>query len=221
MKRPLPALLITVASVMAFVGCATSGKPGTGAAGPAEPIPHMGIVYATPDNVELRLDLVVPGEGKGPFPAIVFIFGGGFQGGARSHWGTEIVLAAKRGYVGVSIDHRLVTMQPDGKAKYPFPAQVHDVKCAIRWLRANAQKYGIDRDRIGVIGFSSGGHLALMLGLTEPSDGLEGDCGDLSVSSRVQAAVCLAGGGDTISAFNITLTLHNSEGQEAFLSGTR
>ena len=59
--------------------------------------------------------------------------------------------------------------------KDTFPAQVHDVKAAVRWIKSNAKKYQVDPDRIGAIGFSAGGHLALMLGLTGPSDGLEGD----------------------------------------------
>ena len=80
-----------------------------------------------------------------------------------------------------------------GKPKYQFPAQVHDVKCAVRWLRANAKKYKIDPNRIGAVGYSSGGYLSLMLGLTDPSDGLEGECGDLQHSSSVQAVVNMAG----------------------------
>jgi carboxylesterase type B len=74
-----------------------------------------------------------------------------------------------------------------------FPAQVHDAKCAIRWLKANAGRHGTDVDRVGAIGTSSGGCLALLLGLTDKNDGLEGECGDLSQSSRVQAVVNVAG----------------------------
>jgi acetyl esterase/lipase len=87
------------------------------------------------------------------------------------------------------------------KPKYPFPAQVHDGKCAIRWLRANAREYKIDTNRIGVVGYSSGGNLALMLGLTDSSDGLEDGCGDGNISSRVQAVVNLAGPTDLVLAY--------------------
>ena len=76
---------------------------------------------------------------------------------------------------------------------YTFPAQVQDVKCAVRWLRANARKYKLDPNRIGVVGWDSGGHLALMLGLTDSSHGLEGECGNMKYSSRVQAVVSSAG----------------------------
>jgi acetyl esterase/lipase len=78
------------------------------------------------------------------------------------------------------------------------------VKCAVRWLRANAKKYKIDPNRIGAIGVSSGGHLALMLGLTDSSDGLEGECGNLKYSSRVQAVANVSGGTELISWYNAT-----------------
>jgi acetyl esterase/lipase len=70
---------------------------------------------------------------------------------------------------------------------------VYDVKASVRWLRANAEKYDIDPNHIGAAGFSSGGHLALMLGLTEASDGLEGDGANMNYSSRVQAVVSSGG----------------------------
>jgi acetyl esterase/lipase len=93
-------------------------------------------------------------------------------------------------------------VKENGKSKYLFPAQIYDVKCAVRWLRANAKKYNIDSNRIGAVGWSSGGHLALMLGLTGPSDGLEGECGNLKYSSRVQAVVSLAGPTEFMSLYN-------------------
>jgi len=202
MKRMLPLVTAIIGIVLALAGCASSGGAAPAATEPAAPIEHKGIVYATPDGVELRLDLVAPGEGKGPYPAIVFIFGGGFNLGTRDQWSIILPAAARRGYVAVTIDHRMTNAQVDGKAKYPFPAQVHDVKCAVRWLRSNAAKYGIDAAHIGAAGFSSGGILALLLGLTEPSDGLEGTCGDPSISSSVQAVVTFAGITDLVTNFD-------------------
>jgi len=90
------------------------------------------------------------------------------------------------GYVGVTIDYRLVPAAH-------FPAQVEDCKAAVRWLRANAAKYRIDADHIGVVGFSAGGHLASMLGVTGPGDGLEGNGGNPGQSTRVQAVVSFFG----------------------------
>jgi acetyl esterase/lipase len=73
--------------------------------------------------------------------------------------------------------------------KETFPAQVHDVKAAVRWMKANAKKYRIDPERIGAIGFSAGGHLALMLGLTGPDDGLEGEVSAGAPDTRIKAVV--------------------------------
>ena len=148
------------------------------------------ITYGKGGDVELKLDLARPIKGRGPFPALVFIHG---HGQNRKGYYHEIREAAERGYVAVSVDFRIFGMRENGKVKYPFPAQVQDVKCAVRWLRANARKYKIDPNRIGVVGWSSGGHLSLMLGLTDPSHGLEGRCGKKKYSSRVQAVVSLAG----------------------------
>jgi acetyl esterase/lipase len=74
-----------------------------------------------------------------------------------------------------------------------FPAQVEDSKAAVRWLRANAEKYRVRSDRIGVVGFSAGGHLAAMLGVTGKEDGFEGQGGNPEQSSRVQAVVSFFG----------------------------
>ena len=74
-----------------------------------------------------------------------------------------------------------------------FPAQIHDAKAAVRWLRANATKYDVDPNHIGVTGRSAGGHLSLLVGLTDPDDDLEGDSGSPGESSRVQAVVNVFG----------------------------
>jgi acetyl esterase/lipase len=152
------------------------------------------IVYGTGGDVELLLDLARPDAGKGSSPALIFLFGDRYAYGNKSFFHSEIQEAAKRGYVGVAINYRLTEEEgEDGQSKYQFPAQLHDAKCAVRWLRANSRKYRIDGSRIGVLGGGAGANLALMLGLTAPSDGLEGDCGKARVSSRVQAVVNLAG----------------------------
>jgi acetyl esterase/lipase len=88
---------------------------------------------------------------------------------------------AQAGYVAVSISYRLA---PD----YKYPAQLHDCKEAVRWMRRNAQQLDIDPDRIGAFGYSSGGHLVSLLATTGPEDGLEG-ADSVDLDSRVQAAV--------------------------------
>jgi dipeptidyl aminopeptidase/acylaminoacyl peptidase len=146
------------------------------------------LIYGKAGDVELKLNITRPARGVGPFPALVFIQ---WTGMGRGTWLMDSREAAKRGYIAVAIDYRQW-------AWGSFPAQIHDVKCAVRWLRANARKYKIDPDRIGAVGWSAGGYLALMLGFTDPSDGLEGECGNTNYSSRVQAVVSLAGVSDFI-----------------------
>ena len=88
----------------------------------------------------------------------------------------------KHGYVAISPQYRFCP-------KSAFPAQIHDVKAAVRFIKANAKKYHVDPDRIGAIGFSAGGHLALMLGVTGSNANLEGDAPAGAPDSRVKAVV--------------------------------
>jgi acetyl esterase/lipase len=144
------------------------------------------IVFAKGGTQELRLDLVMPVEGEGPFPAIICLHSGGWVGGERQQMKGTLSALARRGYVAVSPDYRLAPRDR-------FPAQVEDCKAAVRWLRANAEKYRINAEKIGVFGFSAGGHLACMLGVTGKDDGLEGQGGNAEQSSAVQAVVSFFG----------------------------
>lgn len=139
------------------------------------------VTFGTGGSQELKLDLVRPG-GDGPFPAVLCLHGGGWVEGDRRELEQTLTVFAKHGYVAVSPDYRLAPANP-------FPAAVEDCKAAVRWLRANAAREKVDPDRIGVMGFAAGGHLACLLGVTEKSDGLEGKGGNADVSSRVQAVV--------------------------------
>jgi len=148
------------------------------------------LTYATVGDVKLQLDLAKPATGKGPFPCIVFIHGGGWSGGNRHAYRTAIETAARKGYVAVTVSYRLTQPDPQtGQPKEPFPAQIHDCKAAVRWVRAHANEHQIDPQKIGVTGGSAGGHLSLLVGLTDAKDGLEGELGNGGQSSRVQA-VC-------------------------------
>jgi acetyl esterase/lipase len=89
---------------------------------------------------------------------------------------------AERGFVAIAVTHRSARVAP-------FPAQLHDAKAAVRWLRSRAKHYRVDPERVGAAGFSSGGHLACLLGNTTPADGLEGPDADPNVSSQVRAVV--------------------------------
>ena len=98
---------------------------------------------------------------------------------------------AKLGFVAVTINYRL-------SREAPFPAALEDCKCAVRWLRAHARKYNLDRDHIGAYGNSAGGHLAMLLGMVGREAGLEGDGPYQQESSLVQAAISDSGPIDLI-----------------------
>lgn len=196
MKKHMRGFVVLGIFVLSMV---TGNARHTGAVEKQACIVEQDIVYGTGGDVDLTLDLARPASGTGPFPALVFLFGGGYKSGNKINWFPQIQEAAERGYVAIAINYRLTAeLTEDGKPKYSFPAQIHDGKCAIRWVRANANHYTIDPNRIGVVGFSAGGNIALMLGLTDSADGLEGDCGNAGMSSRVQAVVNLAGGTDML-----------------------
>lgn len=141
------------------------------------------LAYATVSRAQM-LDIYLP-RSKGPFPLIIYVHGGAFRFGdkreneAISSFGS--VLAA--GYALASINYRL-----SGEAK--FPAQIQDVKAAVRWLRAHAANYELDPQRFGAWGASAGGHLVCLLGTSGDVASLEGaELGYADQSSRVQAVV--------------------------------
>jgi acetyl esterase/lipase len=152
---------------------------------------HRDVVYGDAGERPLMLDLVVPNESsESPRPLIVFIHGGGWRAGDKAGGvGRVVPFAASGNYAGASIGYRL-----SGEAKWP--AQIHDCKAAIRWLRANAEKYNIDPNRIGVWGSSAGGHLVNMLGCSGDVADLEGDCGSPDQSSRVTCVISFCGPSD-------------------------
>jgi hypothetical protein len=123
---------------------------------------EKGITYGTAAGQALLLDLAKPKEGAGPFPALVLVHGGGWAAGDRSAYHAPMLAWAKLGIVCVSVDYRLAP-------QFKFPCQIEDVKCAVRWMRANAGKYHVDGDRIGALGGSAGAHLVALLGTTSGS----------------------------------------------------
>jgi acetyl esterase/lipase len=138
------------------------------------------VVYATLGARQMHLDLFLPKTRKGPFPAVVYIHGGGWSAGNRTAFQRQAAYMATKGYVGACIEYRL-----SGEAKYP--AALYDSKAAVRWLRANAARYNVDPDRIAAAGGSAGGHLVGLLGTTAGMPAYDGDEGATGVSSRVVA----------------------------------
>jgi acetyl esterase/lipase len=165
----------------------------------SEPIVvERGLVYRTVGDTRLRLDLARP-RGEGPFPAIVFIHGGGWVQGRRRAHADAIEEAARRGYVAATITYRLARPDPETeRPAHPFPAALDDCRAAVRWLRANAGRYQVDPDRVGVIGVSAGGHLSLLVGLATTHDP------DADASARVQAVVDVSGPTDLLRWYETT-----------------
>ncbi|MGA8150906.1 MAG: alpha/beta hydrolase [Terriglobales bacterium] len=135
------------------------------------------------------MDIFVPKRrNRTPTPAVLWIHGGGWERGDKNG-NSGAQLLAGEGFVTASLFYRL-------SGDSPFPADIEDCKCAIRFLRANAAKYGIDPGRIGVAGASAGGHLAELVATANQTAGLEGVGGWQNVSSKVQAASAYYGVSD-------------------------
>lgn len=145
------------------------------------------IPFAEVDGNRLALDLYLP-EGKEGAPLVVFVHGGGWQRGSRNDM--PLGAMAPAGFAFASVDYRLTPVAP-------FPAQAHDIKAAIRFLRAKQSEYGYDAARIAIAGTSAGAHLAALVGVTNGHKELEGTVGgNLSQSSDVQAILSYYGASD-------------------------
>jgi acetyl esterase/lipase len=157
-----------------------------------EPRLRRDIEYARVGDHRLLLDLYLPPAEKGdaakPPPLIVWVHGGAWRGGSKSD--VPLKPLVDKGFAIASVDYRLSTVAP-------FPAQVHDLKAAIRFLRAKQAEYGYDGRRVAVAGNSAGGHLAALVGVTNGDQELEGTVGEhREQSSDVQAIVSLFGMSD-------------------------
>lgn len=164
------------------------------------------IVFGQGGKVDLKLDLYRQAahveDPDSRQPGLIVIYGGAWRSGNKETMRILCEQYARAGYVVAAITYRLFP-------EVQFPAPVEDCKCAVRWMRHNADKYRIDPNRIGAMGGSAGGHLAMMLGYMDDGDGLEGDGGHEGYSSQVQAVVNYFG------PFN--LTLHDWKDQDEHL----
>ncbi len=145
------------------------------------------VTYCTLDGVELKMDIYRPQSSTAPTPALLYVHGGGWTGGdKRSGEGIrDIPDLLARGYLVAAVNYRLAP-------RYKFPAMIEDVKCAVRFLRANAERFSINPEKIGAWGGSAGGHLVALLGTADATAGWE--VGQyLEQSSRVQAVVDMFG----------------------------
>lgn len=172
-------------SMALLLFCPTLQAADTKPAAPTKTIPPgvkllPNIEYASVNGKSLLLDLYLPDTSGKPLPVIMFVHGGGWVAGSKSDY--KPIFLTEFGYAVASINYRF-------SQEAPFPAQIQDCKAAVRWLRAHARFYNLDRSRIGVWGTSAGGHLVALLGTSGDVKELEGDEGNLDQSSRVQA-VC-------------------------------
>ncbi len=170
--------------------------PPSVAAERTDTVAHPDLTYATYGDEKMKLDLVLP-KGPGPHPCVVCFHGGAWRAGNRKDLTKPTLFApggkekdeefslldmlARKGYAAASVSYRLA---PEAK----FPAQIIDAKTAVRFLRANAAKYDLAPDRFASLGFSSGGHLAALLGVTDSKAGFDGKLHP-DVSSDVQVVI--------------------------------
>jgi acetyl esterase/lipase len=148
------------------------------------------VTYCTVQSTDLKMDLYFPKSLGGSAPIVVYIHGGGWSKGDKRDTTSvdDFPAFLDAGFIVSAVNYRLAP-------QYQFPAMIDDVKCAIRFLRANAGPYGIDPNKMGVWGGSAGGHLVSLLGVTDRSAGF--DVGQhLDQSSRVQAVADMFGPAD-------------------------
>ncbi len=145
------------------------------------------ISYGVVGGHPLLLDVYDPGDESGDVrPAVILLHGGGWTTGDKSGMAELSMLFAQSGYVAFSVGYRLTHDNEN-----LWPAQLDDVQRAVRWIRAHATKYGVDRDRIGAYGYSAGAQLAALLGMEDTRDNC--DPALAKYSSRVEAVIDVSG----------------------------
>jgi acetyl esterase/lipase len=186
-------LSLLCATVVVLPVVAQPRMPRAHRALPTDAAVQRDLVYEHVDGQALRLDLYSPKTASGPLPVIIWLHGGNWSRG-RKEGHTPAINLVDDGYAVASVNYRLTDSAP-------FPAQIEDCKAAVRWLRANASRYNLDANRIGVWGFSSGGHLAALLGTSSGLKELEGNGENMSYSSRVQAVCVVSGPTDLVQLY--------------------
>jgi acetyl esterase/lipase len=150
------------------------------------------IEYKKADTISLQLDIYKSKKAsEEPAPALIFVHGGAWKTGKRSDYMPYLIDYARKGYVAITVSYRLSKV-----AK--FPAAVQDVACAVRWVKSQAQTYGIDPERIALLGGSAGGHLSMLVGYAGDKDIFSEGCAEelKSFDTSVRAVVNLYGPAD-------------------------
>jgi acetyl esterase/lipase len=175
-------------------------------------IVYLTIPETTFGDRNLHVDIFIPGQKEKVFPALVLIHGGGWRAGDKTLNTPMAQQLATRGFVVVSVEYRLSL-----EARYP--AAVHDIKAAIRWMRSNAKKYQIDAERIAIGGSSAGGQLASLIGATNGNKKFEGLLGNQHFSSDVQAVIDMDGLLDFTSPENLAVKRNEKSADVFWLEG--
>ena len=194
--------LLIVMTLLSLAGCARNSQTSTplpNATATPSPIPtptfafekfgstELDVTYCTPNDIPQQMDIYYPTSG-GPWPVLLYVHGGGWSEGDKAE-GESWRTVTEHGFLVVSVNYRLASYENK------FPVMIEDVKCVVRYLRAHASQYNLDKDHIGAAGASAGGHLVALLGLADEAAGWDtGEYADQS--SRVQAVVTLAGPSD-------------------------
>lgn len=181
--RSFPSLFAALLLAMTFAAAANAR---------AEPKSARDVTYATRPgkdggkDVELQMNVVVPKETSTRHACIVCIHGGGWAAGKRQDLDLLTQKLAEQGFVAATISYEFAPA-------HKFPAQIIDAADAVRFLKSNSERFGIDPERIGAVGFSAGAHLAMLLGVGDKGDGLGIEASDHAPSAKVNAVVSFFG----------------------------
>jgi acetyl esterase/lipase len=175
-------LQMSRAALLIGVGLAAFGQI------PADVVLEKGVEYTGIPHGRLAMDIARP-KTPGKYPGIVMIHGGGFSSGKRDSYVPMAVRLAQNGYVAATVSYRLTPM-------YQFPIPLHDVKAAVRFLRANAARYSVDEEHMGAIGVSAGATWSQFLAVTREMPQFEGNGAHREQSSSVDCAVSFYGRSD-------------------------
>jgi acetyl esterase/lipase len=184
LQNPVNLVLVTVAATLVAMS-ATAQAPSNPVVPPTGTLVHRDMAYVANGHARQKLDLYLPASGPRPLPLVVAVHGGAWSRNDKAdHANTAwlVPILVKAGYAVASLNHRF-------SQHATFPAQIHDVKAAVRWLRSNASTYGLNPNRFGAWGPSSGGHLITLLGTSAGVRAMDGTLGSADQSTRVQAVV--------------------------------
>ena len=200
MKNIFKVSLATLILSLAALAC--GGAPSVTSTTAPPYLTRLGTVekdvqYSYANIFDLKLDIYYPSAAASPMAVAVYLHGGAWVGGDKSNAASspEVTELIKRGFLVASVNYGLAP-------QFSILEQIENAKCAIRFLRANTSRFGIDPNRIGVIGESAGGHLAAVLGTADQNAGLDSVGGFTDQSSRVEAVVDFYGPTDLRALFN-------------------